>query len=332
MRNRGNGKGGGIAACGLAPEDVGVSREVLEESYILQVALLDPAARRQIEKKYVEPCFDVSHGGLIPTVDDYRDVPLLEIRPPDVARYFVRVKKDVLDRFAAEKGLSNLERTGNRRRVRLPELREVERRVLRLPRRKARVCHVPRAKPHHHQDRGLRRGRGSVLQDGGRACPRLDRPSALSHAGPRVASGRGASVYRHERSPCPQRGLRQLPFRLRVPRPAQPLPPVSDGHRGLGHAVRPDAPRVQVSGRVHHRSARADHGTGFRPALPRTGSESTGRSRLPICTVPRTAPGFSSSPGRWPRRRDSSSWASRTPPCCGPRYSRCRKATRCPSA
>ena len=108
MRNRGNGKGGGIAACGLAPEDVGVAREVLEETYILQVALLDPQARLQIEKKYVEPWFDVAQGGMIPTVDDHREVPLLEIRPPDVARYFVRVKKPVLERFAAEKGLSGL--------------------------------------------------------------------------------------------------------------------------------------------------------------------------------------------------------------------------------
>ena len=108
MRNRGNGKGGGIAACGLAPEDLGVSRSVLDENYILQISMLDPSARADIEKKYIEPNFEVSHGGLIPTVDDYRDVPLLEIRPPDVARYFVRVKKDVLDRFATEKGLTHL--------------------------------------------------------------------------------------------------------------------------------------------------------------------------------------------------------------------------------
>ena len=108
MRNRGNGKGGGIAACGLAPEDLGVPRDVLEESYILQVSLLDPTARGQVEKKYIEPYFDVSHGGLIPTVDDYRDVPLLEIRPPDVARYFVRVKKNALDQFRTEKGFSGL--------------------------------------------------------------------------------------------------------------------------------------------------------------------------------------------------------------------------------
>jgi len=102
MRNRGNGKGGGIAACGLVPEDLGVSRKVLEEDYILQVALLDPNARSEVEKTFLEPYFNVDQGGLIPTVDDYRDVPLLEIRPPDVVRYFVRVKPDVLARFAEE--------------------------------------------------------------------------------------------------------------------------------------------------------------------------------------------------------------------------------------
>jgi glutamate synthase domain-containing protein 1/glutamate synthase domain-containing protein 3 len=105
MRNRGNGKGGGIAACGLVPEELGVSRRVLEEDYILQVALLDPDARGEVEASFIEPCFDIDHGGLIPTVDDYRDVPLLTSRPPDVARYFVRLKPSVLARFAEEKNL-----------------------------------------------------------------------------------------------------------------------------------------------------------------------------------------------------------------------------------
>jgi len=108
MRNRGNGKGGGIAACGLVPEDMGVSRKVLDEDYILQVALLDPDARGDVEKNAIEPYFEIDQGGLIPTVDDYRDVPLLKVRPPDVARYFVRVKPDVLERFAEEKGLAAL--------------------------------------------------------------------------------------------------------------------------------------------------------------------------------------------------------------------------------
>mgnify|MGYP002062829409 CR=1 FL=1 len=53
------------------------------------IALLDPDARGELEKAFVEPCFDVDWNGLVPTLDDYREVPLLEVRPPDVARYFV---------------------------------------------------------------------------------------------------------------------------------------------------------------------------------------------------------------------------------------------------
>ncbi|HYW79966.1 MAG TPA: hypothetical protein VE890_10345 [Thermoguttaceae bacterium] len=108
MRNRGNGKGGGIAACGLVPEDMGVSRKVLDDDYLLQIALLDPEARAEVEKKCIEPYFEIDHGGLVPTVDDYRDVPLLEVKPPDVARYFVRVKPAVLEKFVEEKGLKGL--------------------------------------------------------------------------------------------------------------------------------------------------------------------------------------------------------------------------------
>src|SRR5437764_12371969 len=41
MQNRGNGKGGGIAAVGLVPEEMGVSAEVLERDYIFQIAYLE---------------------------------------------------------------------------------------------------------------------------------------------------------------------------------------------------------------------------------------------------------------------------------------------------
>src|SRR3972149_5000114 len=103
MRNRGNGKGGGIAACGLVPEDLGVSRKVLEDDYILQVALLAAIARGDVARDFIEPYFEIDQGGLIPTVDDYRDVPLLGVRPPDVARDFVRVRPDVLERLRGAK-------------------------------------------------------------------------------------------------------------------------------------------------------------------------------------------------------------------------------------
>ena len=100
MQNRGNGKGGGIAAAGLVPEQIGVSREVLNSHYLLQIALLDPSAESEVEQKFVLPHFDIALSTRQPHIDDYRDLPGLEVRPPDVHRYVVRVKPDVLDAFA----------------------------------------------------------------------------------------------------------------------------------------------------------------------------------------------------------------------------------------
>ncbi|NQT82953.1 glutamate synthase, partial [bacterium] len=107
MHNRGNGKGGGIAAAGLVPERLGVSRKVLEEDYLVQVALLDPSAKGEIEKEFIDPVFDVHAGGDTETVADYRDIEGLAVRPPDVSRYFVRVKQDVLEKFASEHALTD---------------------------------------------------------------------------------------------------------------------------------------------------------------------------------------------------------------------------------
>ena len=108
MQNRGNGKGGGIAAVGLSPEQMGVPREVLDDSYLLQIALLDPECHAALERDHVLPYFDVALSTRQPHVDDYRDIPGLEVRPPDVHRYVVRVKPDVLRKFAAETGLEAL--------------------------------------------------------------------------------------------------------------------------------------------------------------------------------------------------------------------------------
>ena len=107
MQNRGNGKGGGIAAVGLVPEEMGVSREVLDSHYLIQIALLDSTAHAEVERQFILPQFDVAHSQRIATVADHRSIGL-EVRPPDVHRYFVRVKPDVLVAFAAETGLANL--------------------------------------------------------------------------------------------------------------------------------------------------------------------------------------------------------------------------------
>ncbi|MCG6979892.1 MAG: glutamate synthase [Deltaproteobacteria bacterium] len=109
MHNRGNGKGGGIAAVGLSAQDLGVSQEVVDTHYLLQVALLDPKARPEVEKASIEPFLEVHKSERIPTLDDYREVEGLEVRPPDVYRYFVRVKRDVLDKFIEEKKFQDLD-------------------------------------------------------------------------------------------------------------------------------------------------------------------------------------------------------------------------------
>ena len=108
MQNRGNGKGGGIAAVGLVPEEVGVSRAVLDSHYLVQVALLEPTAHAEVERRFILPHFDVAHSARIPTIDNFRDLPGLEVRPPDVHRYVVRVKPDVLRKFAEDTGLAAL--------------------------------------------------------------------------------------------------------------------------------------------------------------------------------------------------------------------------------
>ena len=92
MHNRGNGKGGGIAAVGLDPASLGVSQEILDDDYLIQIAYLDIEARPQVEAQFITPVFKVDHARRLPTVDDWRDIPGLVVKPPDVWQYFVRVK------------------------------------------------------------------------------------------------------------------------------------------------------------------------------------------------------------------------------------------------
>ena len=107
MHNRGNGKGGGIAAAGLDPAQMGVSPEALRDAYLIQIAYLDPTARRGVEETHLSP-FDLLQGYRAPTLDDWREVPGLEMCPPDVWRYFVRARPDVLTRFAGVHALEAL--------------------------------------------------------------------------------------------------------------------------------------------------------------------------------------------------------------------------------
>ena len=105
MRNRGNGKGGGIAAVGLRPEELGVPREMLENDYLLTIACLDARVRPQLERDFVEPTFRVDHVRLLPRQEE-----TYQPTPPEVVQYFVRVKPEVMDAFKERSGLDGATR------------------------------------------------------------------------------------------------------------------------------------------------------------------------------------------------------------------------------
>ena len=110
MKNRGNGKGGGIAALGLSAEKLGVSKEVLQEDYLLQIAYLDSSVRPQVEAECIFPFLKVDSADWVETVADHNSVEGLTIKPPAVRRYFCRVKEEVLEGFMQKSGLLERER------------------------------------------------------------------------------------------------------------------------------------------------------------------------------------------------------------------------------
>ena len=105
MRNRGNGKGGGIAAVGLAPEDWGVTQKILENDYLLAIAYLDSRSRLEVERNYIEPTFEIDHARSLPGTDESGIVGRLEVKPPEVFLYFGRVKPGAVEAFRKENGL-----------------------------------------------------------------------------------------------------------------------------------------------------------------------------------------------------------------------------------
>lgn len=108
MSNRGNGKGGGIAAVGLDAAEFGVSPDVLHNDYLLAMAYMDPAARAEVEAQYIQPVFEIDHVREQPHMADYTQIAGLDVRPPDVVQYFVRPKAAPLAAFRAEHDFVNL--------------------------------------------------------------------------------------------------------------------------------------------------------------------------------------------------------------------------------
>ncbi|MEM2941334.1 MAG: glutamate synthase [Thermoproteota archaeon] len=111
MHNRGNGKGGGIAAVGLSAKQLGVSKKVLEDCYLLQVAYLVPSIRRRLESEFIKPHMRIEHFEKLPTLRDHKSIGL-SVKPPEVWRYFVRVDEDALKKFAEERGIQVLNQRG----------------------------------------------------------------------------------------------------------------------------------------------------------------------------------------------------------------------------
>ena len=109
MHNRGNGKGGGVGAVGFVPEALGVSKKVLDEDYMLHIALLDNKVEKEIENDFIKPFFKIDKAEKLDTIADFHSIGL-DVKPPDIMRFFVRVKDDILDKFIAEKKLTGLQR------------------------------------------------------------------------------------------------------------------------------------------------------------------------------------------------------------------------------
>ncbi len=111
MRNRGNSKGGGIAAVGLIPEELGVTQDILERDYLLTIAYLDSSSRQEVENKYIKPVFEVDYSRKISTVQDFNSIEGIDVQPPEVYTYFVRVKEGIIHKFQTDNEIHTKQET-----------------------------------------------------------------------------------------------------------------------------------------------------------------------------------------------------------------------------
>lgn len=102
MCNRGNGKGGGIAAAGLSPSAFGISQDILDNDYLLAIAYLDRECQSEVERDHILPVFDIDHVYKMPHIQNYKSLKDLDVLPPEAVVYFVRVKNDVVQSFRKE--------------------------------------------------------------------------------------------------------------------------------------------------------------------------------------------------------------------------------------
>src|SRR6266849_5608003 len=74
------------------------------------MAYLDPRIREAVEKEFVTPLFEVDASHQVPSREDYRTVPGLDVQPAQVFRYFCRVKAEAALEFARDNSLLSLEK------------------------------------------------------------------------------------------------------------------------------------------------------------------------------------------------------------------------------
>ena len=203
MHNRGNGKGGGIAAVGLEAAKLGVDQDTLDGGFppIRSPCWIRPYCPNW-RRQFIRPCFRVDHEAFLPTVDDYRDVPGLEVEPPTVKRYFVRVRPEVLARFQKERRLDKLLARKVEEEFIYQNSFRLNQTLLQFPRGEKRAFVLS-----HGRNMMILKIVGYAEQvaqyyrSGRFQGPCLDRPSALSHQRTGLAPGRGPSLYRAGRSP-----------------------------------------------------------------------------------------------------------------------------------
>jgi glutamate synthase domain-containing protein 1/glutamate synthase domain-containing protein 3 len=106
MRNRGNGKGGGVAMVGLDPAQFGTTKSVMDESYLVAIAWVNSGHREAVEEKYIHAAFEVDHIHDVPVIKDWTTLSALDVCPPDVTLYWVRPTEDGIAAMFAESGMT----------------------------------------------------------------------------------------------------------------------------------------------------------------------------------------------------------------------------------
>ncbi len=99
MRNRGNGKGGGVAAVGLFGD--------FPNHYAIHIAFLDESVRPELENEFLRRHFAIDQAEKQPSLENHEAVGL-EVRPPVVWRYFARVRPEEVETFAASAGIRDV--------------------------------------------------------------------------------------------------------------------------------------------------------------------------------------------------------------------------------